>query len=235
MVAIWLVTDPFATIEVSELRSFFSDVCYPFKEHLVVDLSLPRQATVSKHHQRYARKALKHLEICIPMKPESYVEIWTRLYGNLIKKHGIKGLTRFSEKAFTQQMKVPGCVVFQAVMKSRIIAMQIWYQYGDRAYYHLGASSEAGYRHYAAFGLFWEAIRHFQKLGLRWLNLGGGAGTKQNANDGLTRFKKGWASSSRPVYFCGVTMHPKQYNALCRTNKYGKHDFFPAYRECEFG
>lgn len=234
IVAVWLITDPFADVDYGKLRQFFRDVCYPYKEHMVIDLSQPVDATVSKHHQRYAKKSLKHADINVIEPPASCVDVWNHLYANLIQKKGITGLTQFSRESFLQQLKVPGCVVFQALHKQRVVAMQIWYRYQDRAYYHLGASSDEGYRQHGAFGLFWEAIHFFKKEGLRWLNIGAGAGTKPKPDDGLTRFKKGWSNAVRPVYFCGAIMDPEQYNRLCLAQQKENEAYFPAYRAGEF-
>lgn len=234
LVAVWMVADPLADVDHDGLRHFFSDVCFPFKDHMVVDLSMPIKETISKHHQRYAQKALKDVEIRIAGNPESCLGVWTQLYGNLIRRHAIEGLHLFSEKSFSYQLKVPGCVVFQAVLNGRVIAMHIWYRYPDRAYYHLGASSEEGYRHYAAFGLMWEAIHFFKREGLQWLNIGAGAGTESNPDDGLTRFKKGWANAVRPAYFCGAVMDTAQYDALCQPHQDAVGKYFPAYRTGEF-
>jgi hypothetical protein len=232
-ISAWLVTDPFADLDVRQLRAFFKDVCFLYKEHRVVDLSASRDIVVSKHHQRYARKALKHVDILIPESPRTCLEIWTELYGNLIRKHKIKGISRFSKRSFAQQLKVPGCVVFQAIYGERIVAMQIWYQYNDRAYYHLGASSDEGYRQHAAFGIFWKAIGYFQQQGLQWLNLGAGSGTRSKADNGLARFKNGWSNAVRPAYFCGIVMDPKRYNLLGRLQEKVSNQYFPAYREKE--
>ena len=232
-IATWLVTDPFADVEVRKLHSYFNDVCFLFKEHSIVDLSMDRNDTVSRHHQRYARKALKCIDIRTPASPAACLEEWTELYGNLIRKHGIKGISCFSKWSFAHQLKVPGCVVFQAICKERVIAMQIWYQYNDRAYYHLGASSDEGYKRYAAFGLFWKAIGYFKKQGLQWLSLGAGAGTRSNVDNGLARFKKGWSNAVRPVYFCGIIMDPKRYAWLCQRQEKVNNPYFPAYRAGE--
>ena len=234
LVAVCLIADPFSDIGAGDLRQFFKDVCFPFKEHMVVDLSRPMNKTISKHHQRYAKKCLKNVKVCIAEEPESSLDTWTKLYGNLIRRHDIQGLTRFSAKAFSYQLKVPGCVVFKAVHKTRVVAMHIWYRYPDRAYYHLGASSDEGYALHASFGLMWKAIEYFGQKGLRWLNLGGGAGTKADTNDGLTRFKRGWASDVRSAYFCGTIMDAQQYDVLCRSHQHAIGSYFPAYRTGEF-
>jgi len=234
LVAVWLVTDPFADTQYKDLRMFFKDTCFPFKEHMVVDLSHSVNKTISKHHQRYADKALKKIDVHIATTPHSCLHEWTQLYGNLINKHAIQGIARFSKKAFSKQLKVPGCVVFQALLNGNVIAMHIWYRYSDRAYYHLGASSEDGYQHYAAFGLMREAIQFFKSEGLQWLNLGAGAGTQANRNDGLTRFKKGWSNASRPVYFCGAVLDENQYQFLSQPHKNENGRYFPAYRAGEF-
>ena len=104
---------------------------------------------------------------------------------------------------------------------------------GDVAYYHLGAYAEEGYRGRASFALFSTAIEAFAAMKVRWLDLGGGVGTGATAaDDGLTRFKRGWATSSRTVYLCGRVLAPEVYRRL--TEPLAPTGYFPAYRQGEF-
>ena len=233
-VAVSLVTDPFAGISFHTLKQFFKDVCLPFKEHFVIDLSLRRGTYVSKHHKRYARKALNNVEFRICDRPEIKLKEWVDLYSFLIRRHNITGIPRFSPEILGKQMRIPGCIAFQARIGNRTVGMQLWYRMQDRAYYHLGASNDEGYRCYSAFAIFWEAMAYFKKQGIRWLSLGSGAGAKQSANDGLSQFKRGWANTSRTVYFCGAITHKEHYKTLMSRRKVHTGDYFPVYRTGEF-
>ena len=66
LVAVSLVTDPFGDFEPAMLRTAFPDRCFPFKEHLVADLSVSRITAISSQHRREARRALRHfgVELC---------------------------------------------------------------------------------------------------------------------------------------------------------------------------
>jgi hypothetical protein len=104
------------------------------------------------------------------------------------------------------------------------------------AYSHLAASTEAGYAAGAQYGLYYSAIRAFRdgiSPGVRWVQLGAGAGLSANADDGLTQFKKGWANDSRPAYFCGRILDPDRYAQFSRDAGVEKSSYFPAYRQGE--
>ena len=111
--------------------------------------------------------------------------------------------------------------------------MLIWYIHNNIGYYHLGASSERGYRFKASFALFWESIKYFSSIGLDWINLGAGAGTKINGTSGLTRFKRGWSSDTRTAYFCGKIFDHHLYEKIKQLNKCISKNYFPVYRSCE--
>jgi hypothetical protein len=86
----------------------------------------------------------------------------------------------------------------------------------------------------ASFALFWSAIHYFKDR-VEWLNLGAGAGLKDNSADGLTRFKAGWSTGTRTAYFCGKILDGEKYAELVRAQGIGSTSYFPAYRQGEFG
>lgn len=235
LVSLSLVSDPFADVDRAALERCFPDVARPFKEHFVVDLSRTPEHFVSDHHRRNVEQALDQVHVERVDEPAARLDDWTRLYDTLIRRHNISGITAFSREAFALQLQVPGVAVFRGVHQEKTVSMLIWYRQGDVAYYHLGAHSALGYDLVASFALFWKAIDHFRaQTGIRWLNLGAGAGARGDADDGLSRFKRGWATGTRTAYFCGRVFNRHQYEAAIAALGVGETDYFPAYRQGEF-
>ena len=233
LVSVSLVTDPFGDYTQQDLQGWFKDIAKPYKNHFVVDLHKKPEEFVSKHHQRNARHALNNIETEMVDEPAQILDDWTSLYEILIERHQIKGIARFSRTAFSAQLAVPGIVAVRAVFQGQVVGMLLWYVQGNIAYYHLGAYTPEGYQRKASFALFWKCMEYFSEGGVKWLNLGSGAGT-QGKDDGLTRFKKGWATGIRTVYFCGRIFDRQKYNTLLAKRKVKTStEYFPAYRAGE--
>lgn len=162
-------------------------------------------------------------------EPQIYLNEWGRMYDNLIDPHNITGVTKFSERTFEGMFETPGLHVYKSSLVGEIVGMVLFYEMDEVVYYHLGAYSDDGYLHNASFGLFLQAIEDFSTLSKKWLNLGSGAGQTENENDGLTRFKKGWASETRTAWFCGKILNKGIYNKLSWWANPNS-NFFPLYR-----
>jgi hypothetical protein len=234
LVSLSLVADPFGEHDAAYLQQCFPDVSRPFKEHFVVDLDRPLSTFVSKHHRRYAQKALQtvHVERC--QAPVQFLDDWVDLYATLIERHSIKGVSAFSKSAFAKQLQIPGIVAFRASHQDATVGMILWYTQREVSYYHLGAYSTIGYELRASFALFWRALEHFGESGLRWLNLGAGAGATSNGTDGLSRFKRGWSTGTRTAYFCGRIFDRAKYSEIVKARQVPATGYFPAYRLGEF-
>jgi hypothetical protein len=230
LVSLTLVTDPFGKYNQQELVQVFKDMAKPYKEHFVIDLKLRPEEFVAAHHQRNAHKALKIVDVEICTEPLRYLDEWYSLYKNLIERHDIKGITKFSRESFAKQLSIPGIVAFRAVFEGKTIGMLLWYKQDDIGYYHLGAYSATGYQQNASFALFWTLLKYFADSGYRWLNLGAGAGTYSDGQDGLTRFKRGWATGTRTAYLCGRIFDKGKYQAIVTQKGISTPNFFPAYR-----
>jgi hypothetical protein len=234
LVSVALVADPFGDHNPELLRKCFPDVFTPFKEHLVTDLSQPPDSFVDTQHRRKARRALERMNVELCDDPLHFVDEWNNLYANLIQRHSIHGLSAFSANSFKAQLAVPGIFMFRATHDGETVGMTLWYASRDVAYYHLGAYNDIGYEMEASFALFWRVLDHFANHGLKWLDLGAGAGLA-NQSDGLTRFKRGWANGTRPAYFCGRIFDQLKYDEAMRARQVPATDYFPAYRKGEFG
>lgn len=235
IISLFLVTDPFGNWDEALLSTIFTTICNPYKQHYVADLSIPATAFVTPHHQRNARKALSRLSVETVVSPdEECLNAWCKLYATLVTKHGINGLTCFSKGIFSMMMSVPGLMIFRARSDESTIGMLLWYVQGEVAYYHLGAYSEQGYKLKASFALFDAAIKYFSQNGVRWLNLGAGAGLSGSGDDGLSRFKEGWSTGTKPVFFCGQIFNHSAYDQLVAVKHPEAVNYFPAYRAGEF-
>jgi len=234
LVSLAVVADPFGSHGEDRLRRCFPDVMFAYKDHFVVDLSVPIHDRVSPHHRRNVARAQKSVDVRRCEDPSRALATWTALYDVLIERHGIEGMRAFSRRSFAAQLSVPGMTAFEAVHRDRTVGMLLWYVQDSVAYYHLGAHNDVGYERRASFALFWFAVEYFARCGLRWLDLGAGSGTKQTA-DGLTRFKRGWSTGIRPAFFCGRILDPTAYRAIARAKGIpAGTDYFPAYRKGEF-
>jgi len=234
LVSLSLVTDPFGAYDVAYLQQCFKDVVIPFKEHYVIDLHRPMDEITGKRRRKHARRALREVQVEVGQAPVAYLDEWTALYGNLIRKHEIRGIRTFSKAAFATQFGIPGAVMLRAVRDGIVVGAQVYFVQDDVVHCHLGASSEDGYAVGVTYALDWVSIETFADKA-RWLNLGGGAGTETDGTDGLSEYKRGWATDTRTVYFCGRILNPQRYAEIVQAKGLAPTSYFPAYRAGEFG
>jgi Acetyltransferase (GNAT) domain len=233
LVSLALVTDPFGNYDARLLQQCFDKVI-PYKEHFVTDLFRPFQESVSAHHQRYARKALRDVRVERCEDPTRFIDDWVGLYLNLTSRHCIRGISAFSRAAFEMQFRVPGLIAFRAAHQECAVGMTLWYLQDKVAYYHLGAYSDTGYRMRASFAMFRTAFEYFADNDVRWLSLGAGSGVETSRDGGLSRFKRGWSTGTRTVYFCGRAFQPEKYDQIAKAVCTTPSNYFPVYRQGEF-
>lgn len=234
LVSLSAVTDPFGTFSYEDLRVVFPDVCLPFKDHFVVDLEKSPRSFVNAHHRRNSDTAMRNISVLISTEPSGWLDEWDKLYSCLVARHQIKGIARFSKTIFKTQLSVPGMVAFKAMSLGECVGMLLFFTQNNIAYYHLGAYSDLGYKQKASFALFWSAIEYFADHRMKWMSLGAGAGSQNDGSDGLTRFKRGWATGTRTVYFCGKIFDHRKYTEITSSKNYPAENFFPAYRFGDF-
>lgn len=230
LVSIVLVTDPFAAYRPETLEEAFPDLVRRFKRHYVLDLLVPLDRSVSRHHRYYGRKAAAEYGVEVCADPAAHLDEWHALYRQLIERHGIRGISAFSKESFRRQLQVPGVILFRATQEGETVGMQLWMVTGEHAYHHLSAYSEAGYRGRASYALLWYALNHLQERGCARVDLGGGAGLEDDPEDGLARFKRGWTQDHEVVHLCGRILDRAAYQELSSRVVNPAADFFPAYR-----
>jgi len=223
LVSLAFVANPLEAPEPQALAESFT-ICRPFKTHYLIDRteSSPR---LSRTHRRWVRKALQECEVSRLQLLDSLGE-WERLYGATIERHRITGLQKFSPAYFATLAKMPQVEAIGAKVNGELVAMALWVRDPETVYYHLGASEARGYESQAMYGIFALALEHFAEA--RTIHLGGAAGLSGDEDDGLARFKRGFANRELNAYFCGACLDPERYDLLSKN--FGTTSFFPAYR-----
>jgi len=229
LVSLVLVSDPFCGVLPAYLEGCF-DIVKPFKTHYITDLSYPLKDFVHKIHRQNARKSLAQMEVEVCLEPIKYLDEWLRLYGFLIERHNIKGIGAFSRKSFEDQLQLPGMIMVIGRKDGEVVGAELTLVKGDKAYGHLAAFSSLGYKIKASYGIIWTVLKYLQEIGVSLYDNGGAAGIKEDANDGLAQFKRGWSNDRRTVYLCGRVFDRQQYKSICLEYQAADGDYFPAYR-----
>ncbi len=120
-----------------------------------------------------------------------------------------------------------GLTAFRADRDGELLGAALWLVDRGVAHYHLAAYSAPGYEAGVSYALVAAALEHFVAEGLEWAALGADAGLEERADDGLARFKAGWATGTRTAYLCGRVLDADRYVALASR---ARGSYFPAYR-----
>ena len=229
VVSVGLVTDPWSGSEADILARFF-DVVRPFKTHYLVDLNIPFNAYLHRHHRRYAKRSLLKAAVSMVEKPSHFAEEWVQLYQHLIVRHRIDGLAAFSQRALSLQLDVPGCHYFRAVLNGEPHGALVCFLDRDVAYAHLVSTTPEGQQESLQYALYWTAIEAFRGRA-KWFALGSVPGLADvPVVTGLGFFKAGWATGVCRNYFCGRIQNHGEYSRLCQGRSQANSPFFPAYR-----
>jgi hypothetical protein len=223
LVSVSLVPDPVTGPRPEALRAAFP-LCRLFKKHYLIDRKAG-PVRFAGTHRRWIRKALRECDITAVSLRSSLAD-WERLYQQTIERHAISGIQRFSHHYFAALSETPSVQAFGARVDGGIVAMALWVRSPGVTYYHLGASNSRGREMQAMYGIFAVALELFANDCV--VHLGGAAGISPSENNGLARFKRGFANREVDVYFCGACLQPERYAALTKGRP--ANSFFPAYR-----
>jgi len=232
IVSVSIVADPFGSYTRELLEESF-DVVNPFKRHYIVDLECDVGEIGTRRHRKAARRALRKIKVGVCKDPAGFVDGWFQLYSMLVQRYDVRGIQAFSRSSFSMLLGMPEIIVHQAFMGNEIVGAQLFFVQDDVVHCHLGAVNERGYANGAFYALDFFAFEYFAES-VRKLDLGGGVGLSVDPGDGLSRYKNGWSSGTRPAYFCGHIANPGQYAELVSGGD-AETAYFPAYRCGEFG
>jgi hypothetical protein len=233
LISVSVVTDPFGSFDAQDLRSCFTHKVVPYKAHFVADLRRPPGEFVTKHHRYYADRARGLVEIERCDRPNHFLDEWVSLYDHLVVRHHLSGIKAFSRHAFSLQLTIPGAVMLRAIHDGQTVGAHLWYVEDEVVYSHLAAANAVGYDLHVSYALYWFALATFAHQAV-WIDFGAGAGVHSDGTDGLSWFKRGWATETRPTYLCGRIFDHAGYAHALAARGLPESDYFPAYRRGEF-
>ncbi|HEY8611635.1 MAG TPA: GNAT family N-acetyltransferase [Roseomonas sp.] len=223
-ISVVVVADPFAAPAPDRLRQAFGTL-RPFKTHFTVERAAGSFAP-NPHHRQHIRIAGRRCRVR-QVALRDHLEDWCRLYADLSRRHGITGLHAFPRASFAALAETEGLLALLAESTAgEAIAMHLWIDDGRVAYSHLAATNGEGYAAKAPYALHAAAIEHFAEC--EAIDLGGGAGLADLAEDGLALFKRGFANAARTVHLCGQILDEAAYARLSAGRPAA--GYFPAYR-----
>lgn len=221
------VISPTTSASETDLQRAFPDHLTSFKQHHLLDLTADFELSYGSSHRRKMRRARERVSVEVLVDATEISAEWVLLYGQLVDRHQITGPASFPEDALRGQLALPGSIACVARLGTEIVGVITFFVGDAVASYHLGAFSPAGYEHEVAFALFPSVFDHLAASGISLVNLGGGAGNSVQSDDGLVRFKRGWATHARPSLLGGRVLDRVAYASLTDGLDRG---FFPAYR-----
>ena len=107
--------------------------------------------------------------------------------------------------------------MYVAEYKNKIIAANLVVFYGDTAIYSHGATDDEYRNVMAPYLLQWQTILDAKKAGYKFYDFGGvkaGGDIKGKDWSGITKFKLGFSSVTKPVEFSGsydIIVNPRVY------------------------
>ena len=229
IVSVTLVPDPWAGLEREELTRSF-DLIRPFKTHYVVDLDIPFNAYMRRHHRYYSRRALRQADVQLAENPSLHADEWSALYQHLVTRKKIQSLSAFSYRSLSIQLQVPGCHYFRGVIKGEVHGALVCYLDRGVVYPHLISTTSEGQKACLQYALFWTAIEAFRGRA-RWFLFGSVPGhtDRSNSSTGLGFFKAGWATGICQSHIYGRVHNRVKYCKLAKEVS-ADQGFFPAYR-----
>lgn len=212
-VTLTLVSDAILIADITLLPSLF-DLARPFKQHYLHSPDKP--IAFSKHHRYEIKQALQHCTIR-EINFADYLEPWCALYQRLVTRHQVTGLLNFNHHYFQQLAAMKNLITRGAFDRHhRLIGMHLWFQDNAHLYSHLAANNEAGYESGAAYAIYNSIIQEFGST--HTIDFGSAAGHANDPQNGLTRFKKGFANHSAWSYLCGKILNKEHYRLLTGTD-----------------
>ncbi len=224
-VSLVMVLDDFHRPELDALHPYATTLS-PFKTHYLYRRSLG-ELTYDTHHKRALKKAVKSVQVDIANLAD-HVEAWTDLYHQLTTKLQLKGLHAFPLAHHQILASLENVIFLGAWIEDALVAGHIFVRHNNILMSHLVASNAAGYEHRASFALNDFAIRHFTDIDI--INFGGGAGNSVGTDDGLARFKRGFANDTANTYLCGIILDTERYETLSKAHTAHNSSYFPRYR-----
>lgn len=199
VVSVSLITDPMWCPDLPVLQQGFT-VCRAFKESHFVDRAAGPLSYRKGHRNQInrIRPASEVREVALA----DHLDRWWELYERNMAERGIAQPFRLSY--FERLARMPELRTVAAAMDGEIAAVTLWIRYEDILYFYDAASSDTGMVASASYAAFAHVIE--TATDCRYVFLGGSSGFRDDPDDGLAVFKRGFANASAMSYLCSATL-----------------------------
>ena len=208
---------------------------------IAIDLTIPpdeQTARYRKSHRYEIRRARREgMEVIIDTDWDFY-PAFVEMYLGTMKRVQAAAHYFFDQFYFDELRRALGdrMRLFVARMNGQICAASLFVMTAGIIQYHLSASNEHCLKWAPSKFIIDEARRWGVENGARWLHLGGGVGSSEDA---LFRFKAGFSPERHRFYIWKWIVNPELYEQMARQRQYWltardiqvpQSNYFPAYR-----
>ena len=137
----------------------------------------------------------------------------------------------FSRSYFERLLEVPGLTTLGAFRGAELVSVHLWLDFESHLYSHLAASSPLGYELRASYAINDAVLERYGPSHV--IDFGSSAGARDDPEQGLARFKRGFSNQSAPCFLCGKILLAEEYGALSAGRD--SSDYFPRYRAAVHG
>jgi len=153
-------------------------------------------AGMRKNTRNLVRRAQKEGVEIVTGTSEEFINAFLKLYKETADRQNFVAFSRSYIRSEVESFAQDNhALVFLATYKGQILSSAVIVFYGDSAYYHQGANSNANTKIPAAYLLQWEVIREAKRRGKKYYNFWGITNDEKNIKHpwyGLTFFKEGF-------------------------------------------
>lgn len=229
-VSLVLVTDPFAAEHWDWPTLAGWDVCRKFKTHQMVDLRRDWRNERKKGHRYLTRRALAQQCVEVARDPTEYADLLWQIYRRTIKRFGLMGIQRMSAASIAAQLEVPGATLVISSDDQGITGAILCFDHDCSSNGHLAFLSDRAEKMGTSYALYHGCLDAAEQRQCRTFNFGSAAGTKDDPDDGLFRFKRRWANHQAETWLCGMILDEDRYAMLNGKTRASAKGFFPGYR-----
>jgi serine/alanine adding enzyme len=197
------------------------------------DYSNPIQSEFSKSCRKNICKALnKGITYEIIENPQDIGE-FQQIYYSTMDRNNATGYYYFDHEYFDNALSFfrQNIIIVKAVFEEKTIAQGLYFTYGKNIHIHLSGTLNEYLHLSPAYILRYAVTMWGKENGYDMIHHGGGRSNSKE--DGLYKFKKGFAKNTEFDFYIGKKIwNLTVYKELCRKSEIESNsDFFPAYRK----
>ena len=192
---------------------------------MLLDIGCPDPWVGIAAKSRYKIRRMDAMGVRLVEDREKLVGLISLLYGATMKRTGAASAYRLADATLRAMAGSREHLVLGAECGGEVIAIMVFPVSGERAEYHICASTVQGRD--ATAWLMWQAIVRLKAMGVRQLNLGGGV----RPGDGLYDFKLKFGAVPKLLHQVKQIYDAVAYENFCRAERTSADErWFPAYR-----